>query len=101
MRLQRLKGLLDKQRQAASLGNSRGSTGSSSGGSAGAHDRPRPVRLLVVDSIAHVFRDLEHTSRAGQAAAAELTGRAGLLFRISALLRRAPGAACLLQGLPK
>ena len=54
----------------------------------------RRVRLLVVDSIAHVFRDMGDV-----AGVAELSGRAELLFRIAALLRRgmqccAPGDVC-------
>lgn len=90
--LQRLRGLLERQRRlartagvAAGAGSAAGSVGS--GGSTAA----RPVRLLIVDSVAHVFRDM------GDAVgAAELTGRTELLFKVSALLRlgqgRWPGA---------
>jgi hypothetical protein len=79
-RLQRLRILLDQQRRAAQLAG---------GGGASGH---RPVRLLVVDSVAHVFRDLGGRAGAGYSAGAlasvgELTGRTELLFKVSALLR--------------
>ena len=48
----------------------------------------RRVRLLVVDSIAHVFRDVDGGG------VEELLGRTELLFRVAALLRCA-GAAGL------
>ena len=48
---------------------------------------PRPVRLVVVDSVGHVFRG-ELGDRAGTA---ELAGRTELLFRLSALLRWVQG----------
>eukprot|EP00887_Chlorella_sp_A99_P002618 scaffold6.g2618.t1 len=44
---------------------------------------PRPVRLLVVDSVGHVFRELGDAP-----GAAELAWRTKLLFRLSALLRQ-------------
>lgn len=72
-RLQRLRGLLDQQRRAARAAVA------GSGGSAACS---RPVRLLVVDSVAHVFRDMgDHVG------VSELAGRTETLFKISALLR--------------
>lgn len=50
--------------------------------------RQRPVRLIVVDSIGYLFRDVG--DRPG---VAELAGRTELLFRISSMLRCA-GSAC-------
>ncbi len=42
-----------------------------------------PLRLLIIDSIAHLFRDIgDHTD------ASAYVRRTGMLFRISALLRR-------------
>ena len=42
-----------------------------------------PLRLLIIDSIAHLFRDIgEHTD------ASAYVRRTGMLFRLSALLRR-------------
>ena len=48
----------------------------------------RPVRLLVVDSIAYLFRDM-----GDNAGVTELAGRTEMLFQISALLRWAAGGA--------
>ena len=93
-RLQRLRGLLDQQRRAAAAaaraacgGSGSGSgSGGTAGGASGAAAAPagctRPVRLLVVDSIAHVLRDMGDS-----VGASELAGRTELLFKISALLR--------------
>lgn len=89
-RLQRLRGLLDQQRRAAATSARAAGGGSGSGGTAGgasgAAAAPagctRPVRLLVVDSIAHVLRDMGDS-----VGASELAGRTELLFKISALLR--------------
>ncbi|GAB4820576.1 hypothetical protein N2152v2_007622 [Parachlorella kessleri] len=44
---------------------------------------PRPVRLIVIDSIAHVFRDV-----GDKPGVSELAGRTEILFRLSAMLRR-------------
>lgn len=42
-----------------------------------------PLRLLIIDSIAHLFRDIgDHTD------ASAYVHRTGMLFRLSALLRR-------------
>lgn len=42
-----------------------------------------PLRLLIIDSIAHLFRDIgDHSD------AAAYVRRTGMLFRLSALLRR-------------
>lgn len=42
-----------------------------------------PLRLLIIDSIAHLFRDIgDHTD------ASAYVRRTGMLFRLSALLRR-------------
>ncbi len=43
---------------------------------------PRPVRLIVIDSIAHVFRDV-----GDKPGVSELAGRTEILFRLSAMLR--------------
>ncbi|KAI3436831.1 hypothetical protein D9Q98_006241 [Chlorella vulgaris] len=97
-RLQRLRGLLDQQRRRAQAAVGAGTVGganqqhcalttttsSGSGSSPGC----RPVRLLVVDSVAHVFRDLGAGGPGGSGGAVELTGRTELLFKISALLRQ-------------
>jgi len=52
----------------------------------------QPGRLLVVDSIAHLFRDAGAAAGGAPggagAAAAAYGARAGLLFRIAALLKR-------------
>lgn len=90
VRLQRLRGLLEQQRRLAAAaargsGGSGGTSGSGSGASArnsGSTACARPVRLLVVDSVAHVMRDMGDTVGVG-----ELAGRTELLFKISALLR--------------
>ncbi|PRW56306.1 DNA repair XRCC3-like protein [Chlorella sorokiniana] len=90
-RLQRLRGLLDQQRRAAAAaraaGSGSGSGGTVAGRASGAGAAPsgctRPVRLLVVDSVAHVLRDMGDS-----VGASELAGRTELLFKISALLRR-------------
>lgn len=101
-RLQRLRGLLDQQRRRAQAAVGAGTVGganqqhcaltttttSGSGSSPGC----RPVRLLVVDSVAHVFRDLGAGGPGGSGGAVELTGRTELLFKISALLRWVPAA---------
>ena len=63
--LHRLRSLLERQRQGA-----------------------RPVRLLVVDSIAYLFRDM-----GDNAGVNELADRTETLFQISALLRWAAGGA--------
>jgi len=52
----------------------------------------RRVRLLVVDSIAGVFRELEGGG------VDELTGRTELLFRVAALLRWAMCTTQVVQG---
>lgn len=46
----------------------------------------RPVRLLVVDSVGHVLRELGGAAGA-VAGTAQLAGRTELLFRLSAMLR--------------
>ena len=90
-RLQRLRALLERQQRLACAAGSAAGAGSTaeaagSGGGGGGSSGARPVRLLVVDSVAHVFRDM------GDAVgAAELTGRTKLLFRLSALLRWGAG----------
>lgn len=85
LRLQRLRSLLERQRRF-----SRGTAGmgiGSTGGGGGGGGCGRAVRLLVVDSVAHVFRDLGEGRAEGGAGVAELAGRTQLLFQISALLR--------------
>lgn len=87
-RLQRLRGLLDQQRKAAARAAAAGSaagssaTGAAGGDSAAASGCSRPVRLLIVDSVAHVFRDMGDSVGVG-----ELAGRTQALFKLSALLR--------------
>lgn len=85
-RLQRLRGLLDQQRRAAAAAARTTGSGSTAGHGSGPAAAPggctRPVRLLVVDSIAHVLRDMGDS-----VGASELAGRTELLFKISALLR--------------
>lgn len=85
-RLQRLRALLERQRRLACAAGAKAGAKSATGAAASSGDGDsapaRPVRLLVVDSVAHVFRDM------GDAVgAAELTGRTELLFKLSALLR--------------
>jgi hypothetical protein len=96
-RLQRLRGLLDQQRRRAQAAGAAGTGGGANqqhcalttNSSSGSGSSPgcRPVRLLVVDSVAHVFRDLGEGGPGGSGGAAELTERTELLFKISALLR--------------
>lgn len=90
-RLQRLGALLDQQRRAARAaaraadaapGDAGGAARAEAGGAGGAGGCARPVRLLVVDSVAHVCRDMGDS-----VGAAELSGRTQTLFRLAALLR--------------
>lgn len=95
-RLQRLGALLDQQRRAAraaaraadaaAAGDAAGdgaAAGTAAGaGAGGASACARPVRLLVVDSVAHVCRDMGDS-----VGAAQLAGRTETLFRLAALLR--------------
>ncbi|PSC72908.1 DNA repair XRCC3-like protein [Micractinium conductrix] len=85
-RVQRLRPLLERQRRAAAAAGGGATLGGAAAGSSnsGSGIAARPVRLLVIDSVAHVFRDLGETG----GGVGELAGRTELLFRMSTLLRR-------------
>lgn len=84
-RVQRLRPLLERQRRAAAAAGGGATLGGAAAGSSnsGSGIAARPVRLLVIDSVAHVFRDLGETG----GGVGELAGRTELLFRMSTLLR--------------
>jgi RecA/RadA recombinase len=60
-----------------------GGAGEGEGGrEGGGHNAQSRVRLVVVDSICNLFRDVDHTD------ASELSGRSKMLYRLARLLKQ-------------